>query len=80
MTPEPVGHSNSAVVCELDVMTDKKDKLNHVFYAKHLTAIMGDPKTKTPLTVGLFANWGRGKSSMIELIEEQVVGHNKQGI
>ena len=59
-------------------MTGTTDKLDHTLYAEKLTEIMSNPKTKTPLTVGLFATWGRGKTSTIELIEEKIKGHNKQ--
>ena len=58
-------------------MTGQTDKLDHTLYAEKLMEIISNPKTKTPLTVGLFATWGRGKTSTIELIEEQIEGHNK---
>ena len=60
------------------MITGETDKLDHATYAENLTEILSDPKTQTPMTVGLFAKWGRGKSSMIELIEEWVDKHNNQ--
>jgi len=41
------------------------DYLGHSVYAEALVRIIADEDLKTPLTIGLFARWGSGKTFLL---------------
>ena len=41
-----------------------------------LATIIVDKKTATPFTIGIFGEWGTGKTSLLRMIEEKVRGEN----
>ena len=54
-------------------MTSDKDGLGYTLYAECLTDMLYDHKTDTPLTVGIYGNWGQGKTSLLDLVEERIL-------
>ena len=49
-----------------------RDRLNFDPYAKTLADIIADPGTRTPLTIGVFGGWGRGKTSLMRMVERRL--------
>jgi formylglycine-generating enzyme required for sulfatase activity len=67
MTPEPAPPQG--------ILSDQpasEDQLNFAPYAKTLADIIADPKTATPLTIGVFGSWGQGKTSLMRMVERMV--------
>lgn len=59
----------------LSILSDKpayEDQLNFFPYAKTLTDIITDPGTDTPLTIGIFGTWGRGKTSLMQMVRHSL--------
>lgn len=55
-----------------NIITDKqtsKDILNRDIYADSISRLIANKQTDTPLTVGVFGEWGKGKSSFLDLME-----------
>jgi len=48
------------------------DALGYTDYAKALANVISDKQTGTPLTVAICAPWGRGKTVLMDYIEEQL--------
>jgi hypothetical protein len=51
-----------------DHTTDNRDLLNFTVYAKALADFISNKKTKTPITIGIDAAWGMGKTTLMEMI------------
>ncbi|NUM47848.1 MAG: TIR domain-containing protein, partial [Anaerolineales bacterium] len=49
-----------------------KDQLDYQSYARAFAQILASPHTKPPLTVGLYASWGMGKSFLMNKIKEEL--------
>jgi formylglycine-generating enzyme required for sulfatase activity len=49
-----------------------EDQLGFAPYAKTLADIVADPFTETPLTIGVFGDWGMGKTSLMRMIARRV--------
>jgi formylglycine-generating enzyme required for sulfatase activity len=59
----------------LSILSDQpadRDRLNFGPYVQTLTDILTDPGTDTPLTIGVFGDWGRGKTSLMRMVERQL--------
>ena len=59
----------------LSILSDQpadEDRLNFAPYAKTLADILADPGTHTPLTIGVFGGWGRGKTSLMRMVERRL--------
>jgi len=41
-------------------------------YARTLADILADPGTRTPLTIGVFGDWGRGKTSLMRSVQRRL--------
>ncbi|MBN1955426.1 MAG: SUMF1/EgtB/PvdO family nonheme iron enzyme [Anaerolineae bacterium] len=55
----------------LAILSDRpadQDRLGFGPYAKTLTDIVTNPNTDTPLTIGVFGGWGRGKTSLMQMV------------
>lgn len=48
------------------------DLLGYNDYAEAIADVVTHPKTETPLTIAIGAPWGRGKTKLLDLIEEAV--------
>jgi hypothetical protein len=46
------------------------DRLGFQDYANAFTALLRNPATKPPLTIGIYAAWGMGKSFLMRMIED----------
>ncbi|MCZ6535019.1 MAG: P-loop NTPase fold protein [Chloroflexi bacterium] len=60
--------------------TDKwtlDDKLGYSLYAKAIAEFIYDTRTEPPLTVGVFAPWGQGKTTLMRLIEFHLTEKSK---
>jgi len=50
-----------------------QDELNYRIYANTLTKIISNTSIEeTPLTIGIHGPWGSGKSSLMEMIQENL--------
>ncbi len=57
------------------ILTDKpadRDGLDFQPYVEALADLIKAPGTSTPLTIGLFGQWGSGKTTLMRLIQQQV--------
>jgi len=67
--------------CETDllpILSDQAtddDQLGFAPYAKTLADILGDRHTDTPLTIGVFGDWGRGKTSLMRMVEQRLLAN-----
>ncbi|MEA3309847.1 MAG: SUMF1/EgtB/PvdO family nonheme iron enzyme [Chloroflexota bacterium] len=50
----------------------RDDCLNFTPYAKTLAEIIAAPQTDTPLTIGVFGGWGRGKTSLMQMVQDRL--------
>ena len=48
------------------------DRLRVRVYVRMLALLVADPKTKVPLSIGLFGEWGSGKSHFMGLLRQEV--------
>lgn len=51
----------------------RDDALHFEPYVRTLADIIADPSTQTPLTIGVFGDWGRGKTSLMRMVERDLV-------
>lgn len=57
------------------LLTDRpadRDGLDFQPYIESLAELIIDPTTRTPLTIGIFGQWGSGKTSLMQLIKQPV--------
>ncbi|MBI1878976.1 MAG: SUMF1/EgtB/PvdO family nonheme iron enzyme [Chloroflexi bacterium] len=57
------------------ILTDRpadRDGLDFQPYIDSLAELIMDPATRTPLTIGVFGQWGSGKTSLMQLIKQPV--------
>lgn len=59
-----------------DNETDK-DLLDRFSYSKTIAEYIINRKIKTPFNIGIFGEWGAGKSSFLKLIEKEINKENK---
>lgn len=55
----------------------EKDLLNYKTYAEVIAAFLLSDLTKPPLTIGILAPWGKGKTTLMRFIEEKLKGYKK---
>jgi Cdc6-like AAA superfamily ATPase len=48
------------------------DKLNYDQYAQALSELVCNPDMKTPITVGIYGQWGKGKTFLMKKIRETI--------
>lgn len=60
---------STAIASDLWTVTDE---LGYRPYAEALAAFIRDPRTLTPLTIGIKAPWGAGKTSLMRMVEEEL--------
>lgn len=49
-----------------------QDMLGYKNYANVLSEIIEDPTLETPLTIGVFGDWGTGKTSLLKLVKNNL--------
>jgi formylglycine-generating enzyme required for sulfatase activity len=62
-------------LCLSPILNDQpadEDALNFAPYRDTLADIINDPNTDTPLVIGVFGDWGSGKSTLMKLVQEGV--------
>ena len=70
MTTDP--QAKSAGLSILSDQPTDKDQLDFDPYARTLAEMIVDPGTKTPLTIGVFGDWGQGKTSLLQMVRQMV--------
>lgn len=57
------------------------DRLGRMRLVRALAAVLSDPSQDTPLTIGLFGEWGEGKTSIMKMLQKElsVNGSSKPG-
>ena len=58
-------------------MWDRDDQLGYGSYARSLAALITHPDTKPPLTIGLKAPWGAGKTSLMRMVQALLDGETE---
>lgn len=61
-----------------DAWTDI-DELEHALYADAVAQFIIDDRTRAPLTIGIKAPWGAGKTSMMRMIRKRLDPHAPHG-
>ncbi|MFH0702616.1 MAG: P-loop NTPase fold protein [bacterium] len=59
-------------------LPSKEDSLNHKIYAEKIAEMIVSEKTETPLSIAVYASWGQGKSTFINLIKNKIKEENKE--
>ena len=52
----------------------RRDRLRRSPLVKGLASVLNDPGTALPITVGVFGQWGTGKSSLMLQLEDELTG------
>ena len=55
----------------------KVDLLNNEAIAKTIVSLIRDSKDQ-PISIGIHGDWGAGKSSILEMVENEVNGSNSE--
>lgn len=53
------------------------DLLNFDLYAKAIAAFINHKNTVPPLTIGIFAPWGKGKTTLMHFVEEKLIEYRQ---
>lgn len=57
---------------DLPIMKSSEDKLNRESFAKSLANVILQSAFPTSFTVGLYGAWGSGKTSLLNMVIEQI--------
>jgi GTPase SAR1 family protein len=68
------------LLIDKEIDLNKKDHLNTKSYAKSLANLILSSPNNTPMTIGLFGEWGSGKSSIIKTLNEDLNAEKSQKI
>lgn len=76
-SPNQIEESFGFKEIEKDPRTDSdrpygQDKLNYTKYAQSFAKIILNHETSTPLTIGIYGQWGQGKSFLMGKIKEEL--------
>ena len=61
-----------ATVSILDDLPTDQDALDFEPYVDTLADIIASPSTGTPLTIGIFGDWGSGKTSLMRMVRKEL--------
>jgi KAP-like P-loop domain-containing protein len=64
-------HARPSTAITTDAWTDR-DQLEHELYADAIARFILNKKTKAPLTIGIKAPWGAGKTSLMRMIRKKL--------
>jgi KAP family P-loop domain len=64
-------HARPSTAITTDSWTDR-DQLEHELYADAIARFILNEKTKAPLTIGIKAPWGAGKTSLMRMIRKRL--------
>ncbi|KAL1459851.1 hypothetical protein WDU94_011804 [Cyamophila willieti] len=64
----------------LNTSEDNENLLGYDLYSSALADIFSEPALATPLTVGLYAKWGSGKSFLLPKLKEEMKHFERQGV
>ena len=65
---------------DLPITRSSDDKLNRQSFAESLARVLLRSTFPTSFTVGLYGEWGSGKTSLLNMVIEQVEAKNKDVI
>jgi len=74
---ELVRKQNMDAMIHSDVYA-KSDLLNYEAYASVIASFVTSGLTQPPLTIGVMAPWGKGKTSLMRFIEKKIQGNAEQ--
>ena len=57
---------------KLNTNEDSENMLGYDLYSSALADILTEPSLSTPITVGLYAKWGSGKSFLLKKLQDWV--------
>lgn len=60
------------ILVQTDLETSSATFFNFDTYSEALVKIITNTKTKTPLSIGIFGDWGTGKSSLMLTVEKEI--------
>ncbi|EFN63057.1 Ankyrin repeat-rich membrane spanning protein [Camponotus floridanus] len=64
----------------LNTNEDNENMLGYDLYSSALADILSEPSLSTPMTVGLYAKWGSGKSFLLNKLKEEMKNFARQWI
>ncbi|XP_016843312.1 kinase D-interacting substrate of 220 kDa B isoform X3 [Nasonia vitripennis] len=64
----------------LNTNEDNENMLGYDLYSSALADILSEPSLSTPITVGLYAKWGSGKSFLLNKLREEMKNFARQWI
>ncbi|TMW43156.1 hypothetical protein DOY81_011764, partial [Sarcophaga bullata] len=62
----------------LNTNEDSEGMLGYELYSSALADVLSDPTLTTPITVGLYAKWGSGKSFLLNKLKEEMTNFARQ--
>jgi len=71
VTPRPTPNLPPAAILHSDLWTTT-DVLGFSLYAKTIAEFIDQKQTKPPLTVAILAPWGRGKTTLMRLVRDEL--------
>ena len=66
------GFSSEKLSSDLAIETLGKDRYGSAVLAQSLVSLLSSPFTKTPLSMAIDASWGQGKSSLINMTQNEL--------
>ncbi|NRG43881.1 hypothetical protein HRF87_03790 [Bacillus sp. CRN 9] len=67
-------HKEGYIIRDKESTSDLLSRLEH---AQEISKLLSNKQTLTPLTLGIYGNWGEGKSTFLRLIETELGNINK---
>ena len=64
----------------LNTNEDNENSLGYELYSSALADMLSEPSLSMPITVGLYAKWGSGKSFLLSKLREEMKGFARQWI
>lgn len=72
MEKESIKQKNIIFNNDRPILTMKDDNLGRVYYAKYLAKSILNIQDSQPFVIGLYGKWGSGKTSIINMIVEEI--------